>query len=198
RLFTQSRVMMWAAFDRGVRAVARDGLPGEVAAWTQARDRLAAEIDDRGVAQGHFVQAYDSEEVDAALLLLPQVGYCAPDDPRMLATVERIERDLIHDGLVYRYRTSTHTDGLSGGENAFLACSFWLVEQYAMSGRAPDAEALMTRACAAANDLGLLSEEYDPASGHQAGNVPQALSHLALVRAADALNGHGGRAAHRR
>lgn len=198
RLFTQSRVMMWAAFDRGVRAVARDGLPGEVAAWTQARDRLAAEIDDRGVAQGHFVQAYDSEEVDAALLLLPQVGYCAPDDPRMLATVERIERDLIHDGLVYRYRTSTHTDGLSGGENAFLACSFWLVEQYAMSGRARDAEALMTRACAAANDLGLLSEEYDPASGHQAGNVPQALSHLALVRAADALNGHGGRAAHRR
>ena len=198
RMFTQSRAMMWAAFDRGLRAVERDGLPGDVDAWTAARDRLASEIDSRGVVDGHFVQAYGSDEVDAALLLLPQVGYCAPDDPRMLATVARIERDLMGDGFVHRYRTAAGTDGLAGGENAFLACSFWLVEQYAMSGRPDDAAALMDRVCAASSDLGLLSEEYDPASGHQAGNVPQALSHLALVRAADALAGHGGRAAHRR
>ncbi len=198
RLFTQSRAMMWAAFDRGLRAAGRDGLPGDVDAWTAARDRLSSEIDSQGVVDGHFVQAYGSDDVDAALLLLPQIGYCAPDDPRMLATVERIERDLMGDGFVHRYSTSSGADGLAGGENAFLACSFWLVEQYAMSGRLEDAAALMDRACAASNDLGLLSEEYDPVAGHQAGNVPQALSHLALVRAADALNGHGGRAAHRR
>lgn len=198
RMFTQSRAMMWAAFDRGVRAVERDGLPGDIHAWAAARDRLATEIDAHGVVDGHFVQGYGSEDVDAALLLLPQVGYCSPDDPRMLATVTRIEQDLIRDGFVHRYRTSSGADGLGGGENAFLACSFWLVEQYAMSGRRDDAAALMDRACAASNDLGLLSEEYDPATGRQAGNLPQALSHLALVRAADALNGHGGRAAHRR
>ncbi len=116
----------------------------------------------------------------------------------MLATVRRIEQDLLEDGLVHRYRTNLGTDGLQGGENAFLACSFWLVEQYAMSGRTHDAATLRDRACGAANDLGLLAEEYDTVSGHQAGNVPQALSHLALVRAADALNGHGGRAAHRK
>lgn len=198
RLFTQSRAMMWAAFDRGVRAVERDGLSGDSATWKAARDRLAEEIDGRGVVDGHFVQAYGSDDVDASLLLLPQVGFCAPDDPRMQATVARIERDLMVDGFVHRYGTSSGSDGLAGGENAFLACSFWLVEQYAMSGRPEDAATLMDRTCAAANDLGLLSEEFDPGSGRQAGNVPQALSHLALVRAADALAGHGGRAAHRR
>lgn len=129
--------------------------------------------------------------MDASLLLLPQVGYCAPDDPRMLATVARIEETLIRDGLVLRYRTDTGVDGLPGAEHPFLACSFWLVEQYAISGRPDDARTLMRRLCSFANDLGLLSEEYDPIGDRQAGNFPQAFSHLALVRAADALAGIG-------
>jgi GH15 family glucan-1,4-alpha-glucosidase len=200
RMFTQSRAMMWAAFDRGVRAVERWGLDGPVEKWKALRARLAAEIRQRGVHPegGYFTQHYDTDEVDASLLLLPQVGFCAPDDPRMVATVARIEETLMGTGLVHRYRSSSGVDGLSGGENAFIACSFWLVEQYASMGRQQDAADLMDLACRAANDVGLIAEEYDPVSGHQAGNTPQALSHLALVRAADALAGHPGRAAHRR
>lgn len=185
--FTHSRVMIWAAFDRGVRAVEEDGLDGPVERWRELRDRMRAEIDERGVRNGHFVQHADTDEVDASLLLLPQVGYCRPDDPRMLATVERIERTLVRDGLVYRYRTASGVDGLSGSEGAFLACSFWLVEQYACTNRLDEAEALMDRLCGLANDVGMLSEEYDPVAERQLGNTPQAFSHLALVRAADAL-----------
>lgn len=191
RRFTHSRVMIWATFDRAVRAVEEHGLAGPVARWRRLRDRARAEIDRFGVANGHFTQYFGTEDVDASLLLLPQVGDRAPDDPRMLATVERIERTLLRDGLVLRYRTDTGVDGLPGREHPFLACSFWLVEQYATSGRVPEAEALMARLCGFANDLGLLSEEYDPIAGRQVGNVPQAFSHLALVRAADALAGIG-------
>lgn len=199
RMFTQSRAMMWAAFDRGVRAVERWGLDGPVERWRSLRVRLAREIAADGVDAdgGHFVQYYGSSEVDASLLLLPQVGFCAPDDPRMLATVDRIEQTLMVDGFVRRYRTDTGVDGVPGDENAFLACTFWLVEQYAATGRHDDAVRLMDRACAAANDVGLLAEQYQPRTGRQAGNTPQALSHLALVRAADAIAGHGGRGAHR-
>ncbi|WP_298861639.1 glycoside hydrolase family 15 protein [uncultured Microbacterium sp.] len=186
-MFTHSRVMMWAAFDRGVRAVEDFGLEGPVQRWRELRDRLRTEIDRGGVADGYFTQYYGSGEVDASLLLLPQVGYCAPDDPRMLATVERIEQTLMRDGLLHRYRTGTGVDGLAGGESPFLACSFWLVEQYAVTGREDEARELMDRLCALANDLGMLSEEYDPEGRRQVGNTPQAFSHLALVRAADAL-----------
>lgn len=200
RMFTQSRAMMWAAFDRGVRAVERWGLDGPAEKWRTLRARLSAEIHERGVHAegGYFTQHYETDEVDASLLLLPQVGFCAPDDPRMVATVARIEDTLMESGLVTRYRSSTGVDGLAGGENAFIACSFWLVEQYASMGRPEDAARLMALAGRAANDVGLIAEEYDPVSGRQAGNTPQALSHLALVRAADALAGHPGRAAHRR
>jgi GH15 family glucan-1,4-alpha-glucosidase len=200
KYFTQSRAMMWAAFDRGVRAVEQHGLPGPADRWRTLRDRLRDEILTRGVDAdgGHFTQHYDSREVDASLLLLPQVGFCAPDDPRMLATVAEIERVLMPTGLVERYRTESGIDGLPGAEHPFLACSFWLVEQYASSGRKADAATLMDLACGAHNDVGMLSEEYDPVAGRQVGNTPQAFSHLALVRAADALQGHGGRAAHRR
>ncbi|MFT4296047.1 MAG: glycoside hydrolase family 15 protein [Micropruina sp.] len=191
--FTHSRVMMWATFDRAVRAVEEHGLDGPVRHWRALRQRARDEIDAHGVANGHFVQYYGTEEVDASLLLLPQVGYCAPDDPRMLATVARIEQTLIRDGLVLRYRTGSGVDGLPGGDHPFLACSFWLVEQYATSGRTQDAEALMQRLCSFANDVGLLSEEYDPVGNRQVGNFPQAFSHLALVRAADALAGVGHR-----
>lgn len=199
RWFTHSRVMMWAAVDRGVRAVREHGLRGDADRWEKTRDDLRREIDRRGVdaAGGFFVQHYGSTEVDAALLVLPQVGYCAPDDPRMLRTVERIERTLLRDGYVLRYRTESGVDGLAGGEHPFLACSFWLVEQYAATGRLDDARDLMGRLLAMANDLGLMSEEYDVVDRRQAGNTPQALSHLSLIRAADALAGHRGRAADR-
>jgi len=189
RKFTHSRVMIWATFDRAIRAVEHHGLVGEAERWRQLRERTRAEIDEHGVADGHFTQFYGTHDVDASLLLLPQVGYCAPDDPRMLATVERIEETLMRDGLVFRYRVDSGVDGLPGDEHPFLACSFWLVEQYAASGRRRDAEALMERLCSFTNDVGLLSEEYDPILGRQVGNFPQALSHLALVRAADALAG---------
>ncbi|MEN2738800.1 glycoside hydrolase family 15 protein [Microbacterium sp. X-17] len=197
--FTQSRAMIWAAFDRGARAVREFGLDGPAERWERLRDDVGAEIDAHGydAERGHFVQYYGSTEVDASLLLLAQVGYCAHDDPRMLGTVAELERVLMHDGLLMRYRNTSGVDGLPGPEHPFLACSFWLVEQYAGSGRIEDATALMERVCALANDVGLLSEEYDTEGARQAGNTPQAFSHLALVRAADALAGHTGRAARR-
>ncbi len=189
QMFTHSRAMVWTAFDRGIRSVREHGLPGPAAHWERLRDGVRSEIDAHGVsARGHFVQHPGTDAVDASLLLLPGAGFCAPDDPRMLATVAEIERTLMPDGLVLRYRTESGVDGLTGTENPFLACSFWLVEQYAATGRVADARALMERVCALANDVGLLSEEYDPHAGRQAGNTPQALSHLALVRAADALS----------
>jgi GH15 family glucan-1,4-alpha-glucosidase len=189
RFFTHSRVMVWAAFDRATQAAERFGLEGPVDVWRTLRDRVRAEIEDHGFDRGRntFVQAYGSTEVDASLLVLPQVGFVAADDPRMLGTVAAIEQDLMPDGLVIRYRTEASADGLPPGEYPFLACSFWLVEQYAASGRHDDAVALMDRLLGLANDVGLLSEEYDVAGGRQAGNTPQALSHLALVRAADAI-----------
>ncbi|VXB52808.1 Trehalase [Microbacterium sp. 8M] len=187
QFFTHSRVMLWAAFDRGVRAVEEEGASGPVERWRQVRDRLRAEIDELGVHHGWFVQHRATDEVDASLLLIPRTGFCAPDDPRMLATVERIEQTLIHDGLVNRYRTGTGVDGLPGDEHTFLACSFWLVEQYAATGRRGEAQELMDRLCGLRNDVGMLSEEYDPVGRRHAGNTPQAFSHLSLIRAADAL-----------
>jgi GH15 family glucan-1,4-alpha-glucosidase len=189
REFTHSRVMVWAAFDRAVRAVEQFGLQGPADRWRKLRDEVRAEIDAKGVdpERGCFTQYFGTTEVDAALLQLPQVGFCAPDDPRMLKTVEAIEQDLFRDGLPLRYRTEKGVDGLPPGEHPFLACSFWLVEQYARSGRVEDATKLMDRLVGFANDVGLLSEEYDVGDARQAGNTPQALSHLALVRAADAI-----------
>lgn len=214
--YTHSRVMMWAGLDRGIRAVVEHGLDGDVAAWTRLRDRLGEEILDHGVepATGAFRQTYDTTEVDASLLQIPQTGFVPYDDPHMLATVERIEQDLMADGLLLRYRTGggadsagggagggagvdgadrvgdgAGVDGLSGTEHPFLACSFWLVEQYARTGRTDEATELMGRLVSMTSDLGLLAEEYDPAGGRQIGNFPQAFSHLTLVRAADALSG---------
>ncbi|WP_279432176.1 glycoside hydrolase family 15 protein [Labedella populi] len=191
RRFVHSRAMVWAGFDRAVRGVREHGLPGDATRWEALRDEVRADIDAHGVSTAHggFTQYFGTDEVDAALLQLPQVGFCAPDDPRMLATVERIEGDLMADGFVLRYRAETGVDGVPGTENPFLTCSFWLVEQYARTGRTADAEALMGRLLAVANDLGMLSEEYDPVAKRQAGNTPQALTHLALIRAADALAG---------
>ncbi|MCC2322639.1 glycoside hydrolase family 15 protein [Cellulomonas xiejunii] len=190
RHFTHGRVMMWAAFDRGVRAVENHGLAGPVDRWRQLRDWLRQEIDENGYdpALGSFTQTYGRPEVDASLLQLPHTGYLAPDDPRMLGTVARIESELRDEhGLVHRYRTDTGMDGLAGDEHPFLICNFWLVEQYARSGRLDDARALMDQLVGYANDLGLLSEEYDTGAGRLIGNFPQAFSHLGLIRAADAI-----------
>jgi GH15 family glucan-1,4-alpha-glucosidase len=187
--FVSSRAMIWAAFDCAVRAVTEFGLDGPVERWIHLREEVRAEIESRGFdrSRNTYTQYYGSTGVDASLLLLSQIGYIAADDPRMLGTVAAIEEELLHDGLLMRYRTESGVDGLPAGEHPFLACSFWLVEQYARSGRIADARTLMDRLVSFCNDLGLLSEEYDVAGSRQAGNVPQALSHLALVKAADAI-----------
>jgi GH15 family glucan-1,4-alpha-glucosidase len=186
RHFTQSRVMSWAAFDRGIRAVERDGLDGPVERWREARDRIRAEVLSQGVDpdRGCFVQHYDTTEVDASLLMLPELGFVPGDDPVMLRTIEAIEQDLLVDGLALRYRTSTGVDGLTGDEHTFVACSFWLVSAYVAAGRRDDAQRLFDRLVGFANDLGLYAEELDPRTGAHLGNFPQALSHLALVNAA--------------
>ena len=187
--FTHSRAMLWAAFDCAVRAVRDHGLDGPMERWIALRDQIATEIEAHGFdpIRGTYVQHYGSTAVDASLLQLTHIGYLAPDDPRMLGTVKALEEDLLEDGLLLRYRTETGVDGLPVGENPFLACSFWLVEQYARSGRLDDAVALMDRLVAYSNDVGLLSEEIEVVTGRHAGNTPQALTHLTLVRAADAI-----------
>ena len=190
--FTHGRAMMWAAFDLGIKAVREHSLEGDVDTWCAYRDRLEKEIWERGfdAERNTFTQTYDGTEVDASLLQLTHAGFIAPDHPAMLGTVAAIERDLQDpSGLIRRYRTETGTDGLAGHEYPFLICSFWLVEQYALSGRREDAERLMDTLVGCANDLGLLAEEYDPQSRRLAGNFPQAFSHLGLIRAADALSG---------
>ena len=184
--FTHSRVMVWAAFDRAVRAVERHGLPGDVERWREVRDRVRNEV----LAEGYdpdrnsFTQHYATQEVDASLLMLPLVGFIDADDPRMLGTIEAIEQDLMRDGLLMRYRTQTGVDGLPGEEHPFLACSFWLVSTYALAGRRHDARSLFDHLVSLTNDVGLLAEEYDPRGERMVGNFPQAFSHLALVQAA--------------
>jgi len=190
RHFTHSRVMVWAAFDRAVRAVEEFGRPGPVDEWRVLRDEVREEVLSRGFDEDRntFTQHYDTTEVDASLLVLPLIGFIDGRDPRMLGTIDAIEHDLMRDGLLLRYRTQTGVDGLSGDEHPFLACSFWLVSAYAAAGRRDDAHALFDRLCGLANDVGLLAEEYDPTydggRGRMAGNFPQAFSHLALVQAA--------------
>ncbi len=195
--FTHSRAMMWAAFDAGVRAVEHHGLEGPVEHWRMLREQLRAEIETQGfdTERNTFVQYYGTKDVDASLLFLPSIGFIEATDPRMLGTVAAIEHSLLRDGLVMRYEASTGVDGLSGEEHPFLACSFWLVIQYADSGRLDDAIRLMDRLVGLCNDVGLLSEEYDVGDQRQVGNTPQALSHLALVKAADAIERAQDRAA---
>jgi len=187
--FTHSRAMLWAAMDCGVRAVRDHGLDGPVAKWERIRDEIRADIEQRGfdAERNTYTQYFGSRAVDATLLQLPQIGYLDYDDPRMLGTVAAIEKDLLVDGLLLRYRADHSDDGLPPGEHPFLACSFWLVEQYAHSGRLGEATALMDRLVGFCNDVGMLSEEYDVDSSLHVGNTPQALSHLGLVRAADAI-----------
>jgi GH15 family glucan-1,4-alpha-glucosidase len=191
RHFTHSRVMVWAAFDRAVEAVEEHGLDGPVERWRELRDRVKAEVLEKGydARRNTFTQHYDTQEVDASLLVMPLVGFIDADDPRMLGTIDRIADELMKDGLLLRYRTESGVDGLSGHEHPFLACSFWLAGAYALAGRQQEAEDLMERLVGLVNDVGLLSEEYDPEHGRMVGNFPQAFSHLALINAALAVTG---------
>jgi GH15 family glucan-1,4-alpha-glucosidase len=186
RHFTYSKVMAWVAFDRAIKSAEKFNLPGPLDRWCQLRAQIHDEVCQRGynAELGSFVQAYDGAELDASLLLLAEVGFLPLEDPRIRGTVEAIERHLTVDGFVLRYATESTDDGLPPGEGAFLACSFWLVDAYILLGRHEDARELFDRLLGLCNDVGLLSEEYDPHSGRLVGNFPQAFSHVALVNSA--------------
>ncbi|HKS98642.1 MAG TPA: glycoside hydrolase family 15 protein [Rugosimonospora sp.] len=183
RHFVHSKVMAWVAFDRMVRGVRDSGLPGDVDRWEAKRDEIHADICANGydADRGSFVQSYGSTELDASLLLIPRVGFLPGTDPRVVGTVDAIRRELTEDGLVLRYRPEKSADGLPGGEGVFLACSFWLVDALYATGRRAEAVKLYERLLTLRNDVGLLSEEWDPATGQQLGNTPQAFSHFPLV-----------------
>jgi GH15 family glucan-1,4-alpha-glucosidase len=186
RHFTFSKVMCWVAFDRAIKAVERFDHQGPVEHWKAIRARIYDEVCRRGYDAGKnaFVQSYGSKELDASLLLLPITGIVSATDPRMLGTVRAIEEELMEGGLVHRYRTHKAEDGLPPGEGAFLACSFWLADNYVLQGRGREARELFERLVGLANDVGLLAEEYDPADRRQLGNFPQAFSHIALINTA--------------
>jgi len=189
RRFTHSAVMTWVAIDRAIKAVERGGLEGPVERWR----RLAATIHEEVCRSGFdaerraFVQYYGSTELDAALLLMPLVGFLPVDDPRVVGTVRAIERELTVDGLVMRYRNQEHVDELPPGEGVFLACSFWLADVQVMSGRRAEALVLFERLLALRNDVGLLPEEFDPRARRALGNFPQAFSHVGLINTAHSL-----------
>jgi GH15 family glucan-1,4-alpha-glucosidase len=186
RHFVHSKVMAWVAFDRAVKTVERTGLPGDVDRWRRERDEVHREVCEKGwdAERGTFTQSYGSQALDAALLLIPRTGFLPGDDPRVIGTIEAVRRELECDGLLLRYPTEEFDDGLPPGEGAFLPCSFWLADALALAGRRDEARALYTRLAGLANDVGLLSEEYDPVAGRLVGNFPQAFTHLALVNTA--------------
>jgi GH15 family glucan-1,4-alpha-glucosidase len=186
RHFTHSKVMAWVAMDRVVKDIARFGLDGPVERWRALRDHIHEEVCRNGFqpAKNSFVQSYGGTELDASLLMLPLVGFLPPSDPRIRGTVEAIERELMRDGFVLRYRTTADLDGLPPGEGAFLACTFWLADNYLLLGRRTDAERTFERLLRLANDVGLLSEQYDPRAKRLVGNFPQAFSHVSLINTA--------------
>jgi GH15 family glucan-1,4-alpha-glucosidase len=189
RHFTHSKVMAWVAFDRGVQAVERFGRLGPVERWRQIRSEIHAEVCDRGfdVELNSFTQSYDERRLDASLLVIPLVGFLPADDPRMIGTVAAIERELVHDGFIYRYSHDAEgrrVDGLPPGEGAFLPCTFWFADVLAQQGRRDEAERLFERLLNLRNDVGLLAEEWDPATRRQLGNFPQAFTHVSLVNTA--------------
>ena len=191
RHFTHSKVMAWVALDRAVKGVERFGLEGDAARWRALRDTIHAEVCEKGYDPGRraFVQYYGGNELDASLLMMPLVGFLPPTDPRVRGTVAAIERELVHDGFVLRYRTQPAVDGLPPGEGAFLACTFWLADNLVLLGRGADARAIFERLVGLANDVGLLSEQYDPAARRLIGNFPQAFTHVSLINTACNLAG---------
>ncbi|WP_331452293.1 glycoside hydrolase family 15 protein [Streptomyces sp. SS162] len=191
RHFVHSKVMAWVAADRAVRTLERDpSLPGDAARWKAMRDEVHREVCERGYdpVRNTFTQSYGSAELDAAVLMIPRVGFLPPDDPRVVGTVEAVRAELGHRGFIRRYSTDgIAVDGLPGGEGTFLACSFWLADALRMMGREHEARELFERLLEVRNDVGLLAEEYDPVSRRQLGNFPQAFSHVGLVATALAL-----------
>lgn len=199
RYFTHSRVMVWVAFDRAVRAVEEDGLPGPVERWRELRDQVHAEVLEHGWNPeiGAFTQYYGSTTLDAATLLIPSVGFLPGEDERVRSTVRAVQRELQRGVFVDRYSTSEGTnelDDLPGQEGAFLACSFWTVDALALCGYRDEAERMFGELVELANDVGLYAEQYDVREDRFTGNFPQAFSHLALVTSASVL--HGGRTRH--
>jgi GH15 family glucan-1,4-alpha-glucosidase len=189
RAFTFSRVMAWVAFDRCIRSAESFGLAAPLDRWRALRQDMHAAIcrDGFNAERNSFTQVFGGRELDASLLLIPSVAFLPPEDPRVRGTVAAIERDLLVGGFVQRYDTADGNDGLPPGEGAFLACSFWLADNYAMQGRMDEAHALFERLLALRNDVGLLAEEYDPRAGRLVGNFPQAFSHVALIGTAMTL-----------
>jgi GH15 family glucan-1,4-alpha-glucosidase len=193
RHFTHSKVMAWVAADRMVKGVRDSGLPGPGDRWAALATTIHTEVMTRGFNPelNTFVQSYDSTDLDASLLLIPRVGFLPAGDSRVIGTIDAIQRDLTQDGFVLRYRSEGSDDGLPGGEGVFLACSFWLVNALQGAGRRDEAVALFERLLDLRNDVGLLSEEWDPSTNRQLGNTPQAFSHFALINSALLLH-HGG------
>ncbi|UUP16635.1 glycoside hydrolase family 15 protein [Nitratireductor thuwali] len=189
RHFTHSKLMAWVAFDRGVRAVEDFGLDGPSESWKAEREQIRDEILSKGWSEKKrsFVQHYGGTALDASLLLIPLTGFLPPDDPRVIGTVEAIQRELTQDGLVLRYHPEHAPDGLSGTEGTFLVCSFWLADALTMMGRVKEASKIFERLLSLRNDLGLLAEQYDPLLGRQLGNFPQAFSHVGIVNTAHNL-----------
>ncbi len=193
RHFVHSKVMAWVAFDRAIRTIQDFGEDGPLERWTRIRAEIHDEVCRFGWSNdvNSFVQYFGSKELDASLLMLPLVGFLPADHPKMLATVAAIEKNLLSNGFVARYNTHSSVDGLPGDEGVFLACSFWLADNYVLQNRVDEARALFERLLALRNDVGLLSEEYDPRERRLLGNFPQAFSHLALVNSAHNLSAVG-------
>ncbi|HEX6443234.1 MAG TPA: glycoside hydrolase family 15 protein [Stellaceae bacterium] len=186
RHFTFSKIMCWVAFDRAIKSVEQYGFEGPRAHWQKLRDKICAQILDHAYdrERNTFVQYYGARDLDASLLLVPQLGFLPPKDPRVVGTIEAIQRELVRDGLVCRYPSRPGADGLPPGEGVFLACSFWLANSLSLIGRHDEACALFERLLALTNDLGLMSEEYDPVAKRMLGNFPQAFSHTAIINTA--------------
>ncbi|MEU2912410.1 glycoside hydrolase family 15 protein [Streptomyces massasporeus] len=196
RQFVHSKVMVWVAADRAVRTLERHPeLDGDLDGWRALRDEVHREVCEKGYdpERNTFTQSYGSRELDAALLLIPRVGFLPPDDPRVIGTIDAVRDELAHGGFLRRYSTDdADVDGLPGGEGAFLVCTFWLADALYMTGRTKEARDLFERLAGLANDVGLLSEEFDPVTGRHLGNFPQAFSHIGLVNTALALFGEEG------
>ncbi len=185
--FVHSKVMAWVAFDRAAHELNTQAFGDSRQRWRKIADKIHAEVCDRGFDRDldSFVQAYGSKRLDASLLLIPLVGFLPADDPRVQGTLRAIEAKLLIDGeFVLRYEPDDAVDGLPAGEGAFLACSFWLVDNYVLQGRYMEARALFERLVRRCNDVGLLAEEVDPLTGRMLGNFPQAFSHVGLINCA--------------
>jgi len=183
--------MCWSALDRGIRLAEELGRKAPLEEWKNTREKIRGALEERGYdrRRGVFVQAFDYEDMDASLLLLPQTGFVDYRDERMLRTTDAVQKELEKDGLLLRYPAGN--DGMQGTEGVFCCCAFWLAECLACQGRLDRARDVFQRALAAGNDLGIFSEEYDPRSGEMLGNFPQALTHLSLIVAAVALDRNG-------